>query len=182
MEAHEHNKICSHYVTNSEYSRNLRNKKKENNSYKFVNYSLNPITCISTIVIKEQNKDKINIMDENDKKRKSEQVDLPENSNQAYDTRDELVSTDTSDDDDTTSESSEDDNQAEKKKKPKRCEFPSCRTKLFLTSYSCYCGDYFCALHTPPEEHDCDFDYHAMAKKKIKKDNPKVVKEKVPEI
>ena len=123
-------------------------------------------------------------MEEDDKKRKREQVDLPEDSNAASVTEDEPTNTEIYDDDTTSESSEDDDDQTEKKekKKPKRCEFPSCRTKLFLTSYSCYCGNFFCALHTPPEEHNCNFDYHAMAKKKIKEDNPKVVKEKVPEI
>ena len=102
-----------------------------------------------------------------------------------YETAEDESSNDDTEED-TTSDSSDDDTTAllgtKQKKKPKRCQHSSCRTKLLLTSYSCYCGNIFCALHTPPEEHQCDFDYHAMAKKKIKMDNPKIVKKKVPDI
>ena len=102
-----------------------------------------------------------------------------------YETAEDESSNDDTEED-TTSDSSDDDTTAllgtKQKKKPKRCQHSSCRSKLLLTSYSCYCERYFCSLHTPPEEHSCDFDYKAMAKKKIKKDNPKCVKEKVKQI
>ena len=121
--------------------------------------------------------------DEDNGKNK-EQVDINEDDGSVYDTANGDETSSDMSEDDTTTDSSEDDDplKEKKKKKPRRCQHPSCRTKLLLTSYACYCGQYFCALHTPPEEHKCDFDYHGMAKKKIKEDNPKVVKEKVREI
>ena len=116
-----------------------------------------------------------------DSGKNKEQVDINVDDNSDYETATEYES---SSEDETTTESSEDDDPMtkKKKKKPKRCQHPSCRTRLLLTSYSCHCGLYFCVLHTPPEEHECEFDYHAMAKKKIKEDNPKCVKEKITEI
>ena len=69
-----------------------------------------------------------------------------------------------------------------KKKKPRRCEFPTCRTRLLLTSYACRCEKFFCPLHVPSEEHDCEFDYHGMARKKIRRDNPKVIGRKIRKI
>ena len=120
---------------------------------------------------------------DDDTRKDQKQVDTQEADESVCDTANEYESTtDTSDDETSGHSSEEDDDDPLKKKKPKRCQHSSCRTKLLLTSYACYCGNFFCALHTPPEEHQCDFDYHAMAKKKIKMDNPKIVKKKVPDI
>jgi len=77
---------------------------------------------------------------------------------------------------------SNDDETPTKKEKPKRCHLQDCSTKLNLTSYSCRCGKFFCSLHTPAEEHQCDFDYKEMGRNKIKGDNPKCVKEKINKI
>ena len=118
-----------------------------------------------------------------DNGKNEEQVDINEDDSFVFDLANVDETSSAISEDDTTSSSVDDDPLKEKKKKkPKRCQHPSCRTKLLLTSYACYCGQYFCALHTPPEEHGCDFDYHGMAKKKIKEDNPRVVNEKVREI
>merc|ERR1712142_140432 len=124
--------------------------------------------------IEEESYNKHENLEEENASRVPEHVDVNDNAESDTETSDE----------DTASESSgyDENRNKKKRKKPKRCEHYSCRTKLYLTSYSCYCESYFCPLHTPPEEHGCDFDYHGMAKKKIKEDNPKVVKEKVSEI
>ena len=121
--------------------------------------------------------------DEDNVKNK-EQVDINEDDGSVYDTANGDETSSDMSEDNTTTDSSEDDDplKEKKKKKPRRCQHPSCRTKLLLTSYACYYGKYLCALHTPPEEHGCGFDYHAIAKKKTQEDNPKVVKEKVREI
>ena len=120
---------------------------------------------------------------DDDAGKNQEQVDNKEDDKSLYDTANVYKSSNDTSDDETSIDSSEDDEDPlKKKKKPKRCQHFSCSTKLLLTSYACYCGNFFCALHTPPEEHQCDFDYHAMAKKKIKMDNPKIVKKKVPDI
>merc|ERR1712192_390770 len=65
------------------------------------------------------------------------------------------------------------------KKKKKRCALDSCQTRLGLTAYQCRCGRMFCPLHTPAEEHACDFDYQGEAREQIEEGNPKVVAEKV---
>ena len=68
----------------------------------------------------------------------------------------------------------------EKIMKPSRyCHMVDCKRRLPLMTFPCRCGKTFCVLHKPPEEHKCQFDYHAAAKRKIKKDNPKIVAEKI---
>ena len=148
----------------------------------FSSFSSNPSTiedipelcCAATMEGKDE-----------DSSKKKEQMDINDDDKSDYETASEDETPSDDSEDDTTTISSEDDTtpllgtKKKKRKKPKRCQHPSCRTKLLLTSYSCYCGLYFCTLHTPPEEHSCDFDYKAMARKKIKEDNPKCVKERV---
>jgi hypothetical protein len=48
-----------------------------------------------------------------------------------------------------------------------------CKKKIkSVIPYQCRCEQYFCRLH---KEHNCTFDYKEYHKKKLKKENPKVV-------
>jgi len=40
--------------------------------------------------------------------------------------------------------------------------------------FKCKCGYVFCTRHRIAEEHDCQFDYHGVAKAKIAKENQKL--------
>lgn len=58
------------------------------------------------------------------------------------------------------------------KKSLNRCE--KCKKKVGLTGFTCRCGSLFCALHRLSTQHDCTFDYKAMAKAELEKSNPKL--------
>ena len=54
-----------------------------------------------------------------------------------------------------------------------------CKKKLGLMPLRCRCKRYFCALHRYAEDHECDYDYKTVGKEKIRKENPKIVAEKI---
>ena len=64
-----------------------------------------------------------------------------------------------------------------KKRKKKKCNI--CKKKLGLMPLRCRCKRYFCALHRYAEDHECDYDYKTIGKAKIRKENPKVIAEKI---
>lgn len=70
----------------------------------------------------------------------------------------------------------------EKKEKPvqenkTRCF--SCNKKVGLTGIECRCGYVYCAAHRLPEIHNCDFDYKAMQRSILEKQNEKVAADKM---
>lgn len=60
---------------------------------------------------------------------------------------------------------------------PKRCS--SCNKKVGLLGFPCRCGPIFCGAHRYPEEHECKFDFKAVGKDTIARDNPVVKADKV---
>ncbi|XP_058198662.1 zinc finger A20 and AN1 domain-containing stress-associated protein 1-like [Rhododendron vialii] len=60
---------------------------------------------------------------------------------------------------------------------PKRCS--SCNKKVGLVGFLCRCGATFCGAHRYPEEHECKFDFKAVGKDTIARDNPVVKADKV---
>ena len=55
-----------------------------------------------------------------------------------------------------------------------------CSKKLKLTNnYSCRCGNMYCANHRFHDQHDCTFDYKAIAIAKLKLQNPKLNEKKI---
>lgn len=54
-----------------------------------------------------------------------------------------------------------------------------CNIRLGLCAIRCRCGNYYCAKHRYDREHNCTFDYRGMGEKEIRKNNPKVIGEKV---
>ena len=64
-----------------------------------------------------------------------------------------------------------------KKHKRKKCHI--CKKKLGLMPFKCRCEKIFCSLHRYAEDHNCNFDYKEMGQNKIRKENPKIVAEKI---
>ncbi|MCO5563402.1 hypothetical protein L7F22_017043 [Adiantum nelumboides] len=61
--------------------------------------------------------------------------------------------------------------------KPNRC--LACRKRVGLTGFKCRCGDVFCSSHRYSDQHQCSFDYKAMARQAIAAHNPVVNADKV---
>ncbi|XP_006651898.2 zinc finger A20 and AN1 domain-containing stress-associated protein 7-like [Oryza brachyantha] len=55
----------------------------------------------------------------------------------------------------------------------------TCRRKVGLTGFKCRCGGTFCGGHRYADAHRCGFDYKTSGRKKIAKDNPVVVADKL---
>jgi hypothetical protein len=53
-----------------------------------------------------------------------------------------------------------------------RCQ--SCRKRVGLTGFRCRCGELFCAAHRYSDRHDCCFDYKAVGRDAIARENPVV--------
>ncbi|KAH9411670.1 hypothetical protein HK407_04g07780 [Ordospora pajunii] len=55
-----------------------------------------------------------------------------------------------------------------------------CSKKLKLTNnYGCRCGNVYCASHRFHDQHECTFDYKAIAIAKLKLQNPKINEKKI---
>lgn len=52
---------------------------------------------------------------------------------------------------------------------PTRCEYPTCKKKLTLTSIVCKCKKYYCTKHRHDVDHACTFDYRAEQKEQLNK-------------
>ncbi|GMP49974.1 hypothetical protein CsSME_00016774 [Camellia sinensis var. sinensis] len=63
---------------------------------------------------------------------------------------------------------------------PNRCSV--CRKRVGLTGFNCRCGTTFCGAHRYPERHGCTFDYKAVGREAIARDNPVVKAEKLEKI
>ncbi len=61
-----------------------------------------------------------------------------------------------------------------------RC--PICNKKLKLTNLMCKCKNIYCNIHSPPEMHDCSFDYKQLGKQLLLKQNPKIINNKLVKI
>ena len=55
----------------------------------------------------------------------------------------------------------------------------SCSKKVGLLGFKCHCERLFCRNHRMPESHACTFDFVAIAKEKLAKENIVVKAEKV---
>ncbi|CAD6342196.1 unnamed protein product [Miscanthus lutarioriparius] len=53
-----------------------------------------------------------------------------------------------------------------------RCQ--SCRKRVGLTGFRCRCGELFCGAHRYSDRHDCCFDYKAVGRDAITRENPVV--------
>lgn len=58
-----------------------------------------------------------------------------------------------------------------------------CNKKLgIIMIMKCHCNKYFCSAHRYMETHNCDYNYKLEGKKKIERENPQVVSQKLPKI
>lgn len=55
----------------------------------------------------------------------------------------------------------------------------SCRKKVGLTGTECRCGYVYCSTHRYPEEHECDFDFQALAQEKVAKKTGGAIVDKI---
>lgn len=53
-----------------------------------------------------------------------------------------------------------------------------CRKKITFEYIECKCNFIFCSKHILPFDHSCSYDHRAEHKDKIRKQNPKILKEK----
>ncbi|RVW65205.1 Zinc finger A20 and AN1 domain-containing stress-associated protein 1 [Vitis vinifera] len=63
-------------------------------------------------------------------------------------------------------------------KKSEKCEM--CKKKVGIIGFKCRCGSMFCGKHRLPEKHECNFDYKAMGREILMKQNPTLKPEKLP--
>ena len=66
-----------------------------------------------------------------------------------------------------------------KKKKLKKNRCAECRKKLGIVLFECKCKLQYCSKHRYAEDHNCSYDYKTAYKKTFKKNNPKIVPEKI---
>lgn len=65
------------------------------------------------------------------------------------------------------------------KHKKKRCNLIECKSKLGLLGFDCKCGYKFCGKHRHTDTHHCTYDHMSEARKRLEKENPKIVNEKL---
>lgn len=58
----------------------------------------------------------------------------------------------------------------------------TCKKRVGLIGFTCWCGDLFCALHRYSDKHDCPYNYHYAARDAIAKANPVVKANKLDKI
>lgn len=54
-----------------------------------------------------------------------------------------------------------------------------CNKKVGLLGFDCRCGYVFCSGHRHAADHNCTFDFAALDRKKLSKDNPLVAASKI---
>ena len=57
-----------------------------------------------------------------------------------------------------------------------------CNCKLKITDIECRCEFKYCMKHRMPENHECNVNYKENARKKIKRENPLIVNQKINKI
>ncbi|WVZ92275.1 hypothetical protein U9M48_038353 [Paspalum notatum var. saurae] len=50
----------------------------------------------------------------------------------------------------------------------------NCRRRVGLTGFRCRCGELFCGAHRYSDRHDCSYDYKAVGRDAIARENPVV--------
>ena len=59
---------------------------------------------------------------------------------------------------------------------------PICNKKLKLTNLMCKCNNTYCNINSPPELHNCTFDYKKQGQDLLNKNNPKIISNKIVKI
>ncbi|PHT36823.1 hypothetical protein CQW23_24523 [Capsicum baccatum] len=70
--------------------------------------------------------------------------------------------------------------QVKSKEGLKKC--TACCKRVGLTTFSCKCGDLFCAVHHYSDKHNCPFDHRNASQNAIAKANPIIIAENVNKI
>ncbi|KAL1813834.1 hypothetical protein ACET3Z_023899 [Daucus carota] len=65
--------------------------------------------------------------------------------------------------------------------KKKACRCSCCDKKIGLLGFACRCGGKFCNMHRYPETHMCFFDYQALGRASLARENPFVGRDKLGE-
>ena len=55
----------------------------------------------------------------------------------------------------------------------------TCKKRVGITGFNCRCGHTFCNAHRYSDKHECDFDYKALGRETLSKDNPVVSASKI---
>lgn len=59
---------------------------------------------------------------------------------------------------------------------------PTFIDKFFITGFTCRCGGLYCGEHRYDSAHECDFDYKTMEREEIRKNNQRVIADKIARI
>ena len=57
-----------------------------------------------------------------------------------------------------------------------------CKKKIGLVGFKCKCNYFYCGEHRYSENHECTFDYKALGKELLNKNNPTIVPKKLDSI
>ncbi|KAJ4952520.1 hypothetical protein NE237_029352 [Protea cynaroides] len=60
-----------------------------------------------------------------------------------------------------------------------KCEYCKKRVKMMMLGFKCRCGCTFCPKHRFPEMHECTFNFKAVGRDAIAKDNPVIKPDKI---
>jgi hypothetical protein len=69
-----------------------------------------------------------------------------------------------------------------KKKDKSLCQYGECKKRIKITDYPCKCGNIYCNIHKPPENHDCQYDYREIELKDKKIEQMKCLSNKMQKI
>lgn len=61
-----------------------------------------------------------------------------------------------------------------------KCYF--CKKKTGIYGYQCKCGYTYCKMHRIPEDHECTFDFAAVGRQQLEKNNPLLVGKKLDQL
>lgn len=67
-------------------------------------------------------------------------------------------------------------------KKPKKPRCYLCRKKVGMLGFECRCGKLFCSAHRHPDTHECGIDYKEMGRDRLRRENQKIVADRVNKI
>ncbi len=63
--------------------------------------------------------------------------------------------------------------------RPTVCQTTGCNKRIDVLPHICKCGKYTCVVHRYPMDHCCTYDTKAEYRKRLEKENPKIVTNKL---
>jgi AN1-like Zinc finger len=82
-----------------------------------------------------------------------------------------------------TSEKAPNDRSVDQNKHSEKLRCFHCRKKLgIIMIMKCHCNQYFCSAHRYMESHNCTYNFKVEGKKKLERENPLCVTQKLPKI